>query len=136
MRNKELNGLYDLGLLPTINDYTRITKDSRSIIDNLFTNNKETDNFINQCSISDHFATLSISNKGTSKKLNQPKQIRKINKQNTEKLATSLAQYNWETITKNEDVQEAYNEFEKILTKEFNKNIPTTRLKNNYTSNT
>ena len=135
-RNNELNGLYDLGLIPTINKYTRITKDSRSIIDNLFTNEKETDNFIIPCSISDHFATLSISNKSTSKKLNQQKYIRKINKQNTEKLATSLAQCNWKTIIKNEDAQEAYNEFEKILTTEFNKNIPITRLKNKYKSNT
>ena len=56
--SKDFEPILDKGLLPTCNKYTRISNNSKSIIDNIFTSLKNTKCYIIPCSISDHFPII------------------------------------------------------------------------------
>uniref|UniRef100_A0A8C6MKE1 Reverse transcriptase domain-containing protein n=1 Tax=Nothobranchius furzeri TaxID=105023 RepID=A0A8C6MKE1_NOTFU len=117
--------IYSLGLVPLINKPTRITTESATIIDNIFTNRKEdvVKTGILMTDISDHLPIFVVS-----KYHNNNKNIIKHNfinyKRNKsvkalEDLNKDLKMQNWTEVYVS-DVNNAYTSFMKILLKSFN----------------
>ena len=115
--------LIDLGLIPACNKFTRIDKNSRSIIDNILTTEKQCKCYIVPCSISDHFPII-LEDEQKFKPLSQKLEIRTINHESIEKFKNALLLQNWENITSNNNISTAYKDFEKIIKKQFEENFP------------
>ena len=107
--------LFSFSYIPIINRPTRVTTNSATLIDNIFTNNidaclKSTQGvLINH--ISDHFPIFSILNNCTTTKDIELVYKRKINPRSREKFQTSLSAVDWTFVLENNDPQKAYTLF-------------------------
>ena len=126
-----------VGLLTTILKPTRITTDSATLINNIFTN--EIGNrvlsglLIND--ISDHlpvFATLqNFSKENTQRNSKIAKMIRKKTPDSIEALKEGLRQQTWTDVYLNHDPNKAYDEFMSTFTTLYDKNCPLQQLRTN-----
>ena len=125
--SKDFEPILDKGVLPTCNKYTRISNNSKSIIDNIFTSLKNTKSYIIPCSISDHFPIISESptkNEITKKTIN----IKKINNETIDNLKSGLRNHDWNQITEDNNIHSAYKTLINKIQEQFNLHIPTIRV--------
>ena len=131
---KFIDTMYSNGLYPLIDKPTRITQQSATLIDNIFTNDMTHDIIcgllIND--ISDHLPLFSISGQSiTRHKYQQPKHIRQVNKQSLDAFIKDLDKQSWENTLISNDVNTAYNSFLDSFIELYDKNCPIKLLKDN-----
>lgn len=120
--------------LPLITKPTRITQQSATLIDNIFTNNDMNNNILNGIlftDITDHYPIFTILNKSlhTEKKINI---YRNYSQLNITKFKSDLDSYNWNNVYSKSECQEAFTEFHKTLTKLYNKTFPVLKSQSIY----
>lgn len=130
-----LNCLYSSSFFPTINSYTRISKTSQTIIDNIITNfhNARFESYVILTDVSDHFPVV-LSIDLNIKKKEQPnkyfkKRIKVLSNKNLTKLVESLRNKSWDTVYSCNNSEEAYNTFIRELTYSINTVIPEKTVK-------
>ena len=125
--------MYSIGFLPLINKPSRITTESATIIDNIFTND------INYCSnyfngllindISDHLPVFVICNKNVDRNVTKKYvQIRSINNNNIVSLQNELSAQSWESVINSDDVNVAYSNFVNIFNLLLDKHCPVKKI--------
>ena len=117
---------------PHIDKPTRISNTSRSIIDNIFSNDLNSiRNGIIYYDISDHLPIFMISQKRTSF-INQRnakyKMCRKETDENINSFKLGLSSEEWHNVFTELDVNQAYDNFRNKLLYHYNKNIPLVRI--------
>ena len=125
-----INHMYSCSLFPLILKPSRITIDTATLIDNIFTN--EIDSEISSGllinDISDHLPVFAIFH-NFFKNTNDPKQntldFKRIKTQETiAALNADLSTQDWKTVYVNKDPNKAYEAFLSILLELYNKNCP------------
>ena len=81
--------------MPVCNKFTRIDKNSMSIIDNILTTEKLSKCYIIPCSISDHFPII-LEDQQKVKPLKQKLEIRSINHDSVGNFKNALLLQNWD----------------------------------------
>ena len=124
--------LYSLGLYPLIDRPSRITSNSATLIDNIFTNELQHDHIsgllINDTS--DHLPVFSI--KKCYLDRNPVKEfimIRNENKEAIKALGKALGEKNWDEVYATNDTNESFNTFLDYFTKSFNEHCPIRKVK-------
>ena len=117
-----------------INNPTRISGTSKTLIDNIFSNviNKNVINGILYCDISDHLPIFTISSQSElTQKTNRTKHEmhRKETKHNIDSLNFDLAQEEWSDVLNETNADVAYEHFIRKLLFYYNKNIPLVKTK-------
>ena len=121
-------------LIPMINKPTRVTKNSATIIDQIITNiahnqKSETETGIIQTDISDHFPIFLTTNRTTHtiKRTSDTLILKRIiNKKNINCFNNLLQTTDWIPVFESDNVDSAYNEFEKIFLLHYNIAFPKT----------
>ena len=123
------DNLFQHGTVPLINKPTRVTSNSVSIIDNIFTNcifDISLKKGIIKSDITDHFpifVALNVSNcKLNTRKVKVTK--RYFDEENKQSFKNDLINVNWHQIETLEDPDTSYNNFSKIFSELYNKNFP------------
>lgn len=134
IKTKEyINILNSYGLFPTITKPSRVTKDTATLIDNIFTNIISNDNFsgLLVTDISDHFPVFNISkiNGFTKQNISKMTMSRQYSDKNISRFKAKLQAVNWTSITNSLDVNNSYNNFTDIVNHLFAENFPLTKHK-------
>lgn len=120
--------MYSLSLNPTITKPSRITSQSATIIDNIFTNilPNQTTSGLFITDISDHLPVFTLYNCDFSNVKNPVEMTftRKRNEQSISKLNNSLEHQDWSAIYNELDVDSAYSKFLDIFISLYDKNCP------------
>ena len=125
LSNSFKNILIQLGISNIIDMPTRITQNSISSLDNIFTNCSDVIQGVIHTDISDHSLIFCIFNYNLFiKRKDQYKYSRNINELNLHNLKLELGTIHWNTILNNQNCCELYNTFMGILTKSINKHCP------------
>ena len=119
-----LDTMCSLGLYPLIDKPTRITDNSTTLIDNIFTNelrfNLTSGIMFND--ISDHLPIFALCEYNISRyNIKEFQFIRKMNEDIMESFSDELSQQIWENVLKTDDVNQAYDSFLHIFMDIFNK---------------
>ena len=120
-----------LDLYHCINQPTRFTTATATLIDNNFTNGMSG---ISRCGIiindaTDHLPIFLLSSKYTSKKENDNYlYLRKQNELSMEKFIHKLNQENWNSVYSEDNVNIAYSNFMEIFSKHCNENCPIQKI--------
>ena len=126
-----LDTLLSKGLLPLITLPTRITQNSSTLIDNIFSNKK--DNFLDSgliySCISDHLPIFNISEEIKQTKDIKFKNVRKFNKANMENFKQKLLTSEWNEILSDNNPKTAFDMFDSKLNDCFNFAFPLKRVK-------
>ena len=131
---KFLNILYSHAFFPCIDKPTRITSSSSTLIDNIFTNTFDKDNYsgILYYDVSDHLPIFLISSQSL-KKDNVTKHIvQRYRKESTETITAlndDLANEQWLDVYEEKDVNRAYEKFITKLKQYYEKNVPLIQIK-------
>ena len=126
-----IDSLVMLNLYPCINQPTRFTTVTATLIDNIFTNGISG---ISRCCIiindaTDHLPIFLLSSKYTSKKENDDYLcLRKHDELSMEKFIHKLNQENWNSIYSEDNVNIAYSNFMEIFSKHYNENCPIQKI--------
>ena len=115
--------IFNLGILPTIYKYTRISTHSATIIDNILTNDKTRQGYIIPCSFTDHFAIIKTSTTRINTNI-KTSLTRNFSKQNIQKLKDHLQNTNWNDILNNNNTINASESFHSKLVNAYNTCIP------------
>ena len=111
-----------------ISSPTRVTKDTGTLIDLIWTNEPEKISRADviETAFSDHYFVYCAVGKGNGYKENEHryKVGRKMNKVNTEKLREDVAAISWEEVESIDDAVEAYDIFEKEMLRVIDKHAP------------
>uniref|UniRef100_A0A8C7XUM2 Reverse transcriptase domain-containing protein n=1 Tax=Oryzias sinensis TaxID=183150 RepID=A0A8C7XUM2_9TELE len=131
-----ISRMYGMSLYPTITRPSRITTQSATLIDNIFTNNIEYTHMsgLMICDITDHlpvFALFDINVK-TKKIIKEPVYKRLRNEKTMNALNNDLSRQNWNSVYREKDVDIAYKCFLEIFRSLYNKNCPIYKFKNKY----
>ncbi|XP_024136829.1 uncharacterized protein LOC112151929, partial [Oryzias melastigma] len=118
--------LYSMSFYPTINKPSRITTHSATLIDNIFTNNIESNkrSGLLTCDITDHLPVFTMYDYEIPKIPTQKyfyKRLRTDNAINS--LKNDLSEQNWDMVYNVKDVNQAYNNFLKIFCSLYNKKL-------------
>ena len=125
LSNSFKNILIQLGISNIIDMPTRITQNSISSLDNIFTNCSDVIQGVIHTDISDHSLIFCIFNYNLFiKRKDQYTYSRNINELNLYNLKLELGTIHWNTILNNQNCCELYNTFIDILTKSINKHCP------------
>ena len=122
-----LDSLVMLNLYPCINQPTRFTTATATLIDNIFTNCMSD---ISRCGIiindaTDHLPIFLLSSKYASKKENYNYLfLRKHDELSMKKIIHKLNQENWNSVYSEDNVNIAYSNFMEIFSKHYNENCP------------
>ena len=121
------NTMSSLSLLPVISKPTRVTDETSTLIDNIFTNNFE--NFtsgIMKCDISDHYPIFVIYSDYYNEITRQPKEYsyRVINDETLDKLYHKVASANFSDVLSEGDVDSAVISFHNKLLNFYNECCP------------
>ena len=118
--------MIQLGISNIIDMPTRITQNSISSLDNIFTNCSDVIRGVIHTDISDHSLIFCIFNYNlfVKRKDIQYTYSRNINELNLHNLKLELGTIHWNTILNNQNCCELYNTFIDILTKSINKHCP------------
>lgn len=126
-----LNCLYSTSFFPTINVYTRESKTTNTIIDNVLTNIQNTrfDSGVMLSDISDHypivlFADLTSKYKVKSNKSSFKQKTKVLTNKFLLKLSELLGHKTWDCVYKSKTPDEAYNAFINEITDSINITIP------------
>ena len=122
-----LEMMYSYGMLPLINKPTRVTENSATLIDNIFTNNcfKSHYNAILCTDLSDHLPIVCTTELGLKK--NNPKvykHIRQMKDENISAFKKALEVCKWDQILSCLDVNEAYTMFLSIFKNLYDTHFP------------
>ena len=123
---------------PLINKQTRITKSTATLIDNIFSNNINSENDIAgiiPTDISDHFSIFTGHHIPSPVKITQNKQKRDYSQKNITKFNTQLSEINWESVLSQQDAQLAYTQMHEKITAIVDKAFPLKTVQNNYKTN-
>ena len=114
-----IDNIYQFGYHPLINKCTRITYTSKSIIDNIYTNNNNIP-FINgllMSDVSDHLLIIVLYKNHVNINNNKTKNKRttlfnrSLNKNNINNIRNVLINYNWSSILDNDDIESSFIDF-------------------------
>ena len=136
-----LDIMYSYSMFPLITKPTRVTKDTATLIDHIFTNNFETDSKHVQgilcTSISDHFAVFHITGNVSKNSLcdSEPSFGRNICHANVVKFRDAMSVIDWREILSMSDAQVAYSSFHKIISEKYNKCFPIRKINKRYFNN-
>lgn len=125
-----IDTMFASSFLPLINRPTRISTNSSTIIDNIFTNSPYTQNSLTgifTSDISDHLPIFHISKQKStnSHETEQPNFQRSvINTRTLNCLSRALLTYCWTEITDNNDLNTAYTQFTQNINRAYSENIP------------
>jgi hypothetical protein len=127
-----INMMFSHNLLPLIDKPTRITPDSATLLDNIFTNHVN-DSFpsgIFFYDISDHLAVFHLSNCNMqNNKRTQINRTRKISGPSITAFTEDLIQINWSPLYDIDNPNLAYNIFHEIISNLYNKHFPWSNTK-------
>ena len=121
--------------LPLISKPTRVTPQSATLIDNIFSNViPHPESFIVISDISDHFPIFSYFSLSNSVKNGGPRPLsRRLTPENLARLGISLERVDWSEVLDNDDMNTSYECFLNILDSNMDSNIPLQRVSaNNY----
>ena len=118
--------------MPLINKPTRISIDSCTLIDNIFTNDLKifkSGILIND--LNDHLPIFTIlsENKYFKQRTNKYSYKRQNAEENLNSFRQEFKQFNWEQVTQCEDVNEAYDKFVTVIKELYNKTCPVKKVK-------
>ena len=122
-----INNMLDSSLFPCIARPTRVTKNSSTLIDNIFVSGKHHDK-IKSCvilhDISDHFLSFIIV-EGLLAKKREPKVVlsKDITDEKIKSLNSELSDINWENVIPTINATEAYDIFIDLLQNHLDKHI-------------
>lgn len=127
------NNIFQHGVLPLINRPTRVTTNTCTLIDNIFSNcflDATLKTGIIKTPISDHFPIFSIISRNTTKINTEIKvEKRNINSKNFQSFKTDLINTNWSILDLcGDNVNNKYNLFSDIFMSMYNKNFPITKI--------
>lgn len=113
-------------LTPVINKSTRITKNTATLIDNIFINEFPYISAGNlDARLSDHHAqSLTFYNKADGNNERLKKLFRHFSEKRLQKARNALIIQDWSDVLSNDDANEAYNYFNKIITSNINNYFP------------
>ena len=126
-----IDTLFSYGIHPLIAKPTRITLNSCTLIDNIFTNfTDESNSGIVINDISDHLPIFSVFPLGLYHRIiktpNRYKRLTYVD--NIDKLKTMLLDYNWDVVLQSGDVNSAYNTFINVTKDMYNESCPFKRV--------
>ena len=133
-----LDILYSNMLFPLITRPTRVTANSATLIDNIFTNNFYGDNWSAQgvlvTDISDHYPVFHLSGQYVTYTADDYFIMRRYNARNKEEFCTALAHMDWQEVCNLSDTQEAFNTFHNKLLQMHDKHFPKMKIKKGYSN--
>ena len=126
-KNVFLTTALSYSLLPLINKPTRISENTVSLIDNIFTNNFCTDilSGVIYSDISDHFPIFHVNNANNPSVCSNIKKIayRNVSESSLNKLKADLSNTSWNDVLLCSNPNEAYNMFYDILKRKYDDNL-------------
>ena len=136
-----LDIMYSYSMFPLITKPTKVTKDTATLIDHIFTNNFESDTKHVQgilcTSISDHYAVFHITGNGSKSSLcdQEPPLGRNMCHANIVKFREAMSTIDWREILSMSDAQVAYSSFHRILSEKYNNCFPIRKISKRYFDN-
>ena len=125
--NSFLNLLSSFYLKPVIDSPTRITQNSASLLDNIFTNvNSHVNPGIFLCDISDHLPVFLVTSGFNQIKENPPRKYVKriINESNLQSFYNKISNVKWGNHLTKESVDENYNTFVQVFKENYEECFP------------
>ena len=123
-----VNNLFSNYCLPLITRPTRITNATTTLLDNIITNqfNKPVQSGVLYCDITDHLPVFQLTDLNQIKngRTNSDIYMRTVNKENVDAFRNELRSHCWDNIYAMENVNEAYDYFESVLSGFYNKHFP------------
>ena len=125
-----IDQLYSYGLHPLIMRPTRITKESATIIDNIFTNELQriTSSGLIINDLSDHLPIFQIcdytDDVHSNRNQYKTKETRLINDQTLQHFSNALSSASWDDIVNDHDVHHSYRKFINVFSETFNSSFP------------
>ena len=134
---KFLDVMYANSSIPTINRPTRVTKDTCTLIDNIYTNhyNIKYDNYSGVLStdITGHFPVFHVSKLHCDHPIDKEyKTVRIINEHRKLKFMEKIQNMDWTSLDSFQDCQTYFSNFLKLLKNTYDESFPTTRVKIKY----
>ena len=131
-----INTMFSFSFLPLINRPTRITDNSATIIDNIFTNCHSTHDYcsgIIPTDVSDHFSIFHIIYNNSTPETSKPEYNlqRTINDNTITNCISVLRKTEWDNVLNSNDPETAYDIFQGKLSKVINDTMPMQRHKIN-----
>ena len=131
--SKFLDLMYSCSFLPLIHKPTRVTNQTATLIDNIFTNDMQlNDSILNGIlltNISDHFPIFHIV-KNMSYSIETNALIkRRVNEENIQSFKEKLSEINWDEILMKQDTQHAYDSFQQTFSTLYNECFPWISIK-------
>ena len=136
-----LDTMYSYSMFPLITKPTRVTKDTATLIDHIFTNNFDVDSKHVQgilcTSISDHYAVFHITGNASKSSLSdtEPSLRRNMCHANIVKFRDAMSAVDWREILSMSDAQVAYSSFHKLISDKYNKCFPIRKINKKYFNN-
>lgn len=130
-----LENFYSFGLFPLINKPTRITYDTATLIDNIFSNVMSDTNMINgifYTNITDHFPVFSIQCCERIPLSPSVRKMRSYSSKNIEGFLQKLKQCSWDEVTGLSDGKQAFDVFYKKFGTMFDRYFPLKTTKQGY----
>ena len=131
-----LDIIYSHSLLPNITKPTRVTKNSATLIDNIFSNNLMSSNNILTgilySDISDHYPVFHIDYCSGGQHHKQVIRRRDYSQSNIMNFASALSCHNWDHVMEINDPQSSYSMFMKDYIDIYNSNFPMKQIKIGY----
>ena len=123
--------MYSLNLYPLINKPTRVTRESATLIDNIFANvlNKQTSSGVLINDITDHFPVYTQCEYEVTR--SNPQSYRYSRSQNSENInsfVTDLPSETWQNVTNADNVNEAYDTFINVFLTKYDKHCPIIKI--------
>ena len=133
-----LDMFYSFILLPFITKPTRVTINTATLIDNIFSNDiSNIENIFSgllYSDVSDHFPIFYIDNTKKHKPATKFIQKRMYTQENIAKFSEKLANQDWSEILQKNDTVSAFSNFYTIYNKHYDDSFPTKRIKLGYST--
>ena len=131
-----LDTLYSNSMFPLISKPTRITEINATLIDNIFCNDIEFNNYLNGLfftDISDHLPVFSVKIMPNSNVLAKPlTSIRDLSIKNITNFKDIIGKTNWNSVYNSNDANEAFNNFSKIFSTKYKECFPIKIIRSQY----
>ena len=125
-------------LFPLITRPTRVTANSATLIDNIFTNNYCSNDWSAQgifvTDISDHYPVFHISGQSFTYVSDEYFTTRVYNNINKQEFCTAMAEMDWQDVLDLSDTQDAFTNLHNILIQMNNKYFPKVKIKKGYSN--
>ena len=126
-----LDTILSRGLKPAINTWTRVTQTSKTVIDNILTNEQNINAYVIETLISDHYLLAvtfpDIPQQPVKESLTETRRL--FSNKNIENFALSLSEANFEPVLQNLNTIDAHNIFFQQLDIIFNRSFPLRKRK-------